>query len=229
MMRYLAGLVLLAATAGTALAEAPAEAVIRDWDGRAADIMAVFRQPVVLGAIAADGTVQFDLPADIQTTQPFGQLFSCSSSSSSGGVQLDNPDATYTATSTSMLVGRLEKQELLGGLIPASSEATAVESLNMTSGDTPLGTLYQWMYFSAPAGVTGECATTTAYQDESGEPIVRRVVHDMNFAQGWNLVEVNIQEVQQPAGRDHSIATLTRYRTIDAFPDDTVWVFAPKE
>ncbi|MDZ7667877.1 MAG: hypothetical protein U5Q16_00060 [Gammaproteobacteria bacterium] len=157
--------------------------------------------------------------------RPFGQSFSCST----GGVELDNPGATYTATSTSMVVGRLEKQELYGGLIPASSEATALASLDMMLGDTPLGTLYQWMYFSAPAAVTGECATTTAYQGESGEPIVRRVVHDMNLAQGWNLIEVNIQEVQQPADRDHSMATLTRYRTIDAYPADTVWVFVPEE
>ncbi|WP_405226208.1 hypothetical protein [Lentisalinibacter sediminis] len=195
-----------------------------DWDQGAADIIIIQREPVAIGSISEDGTIELALPAKFTPTQPFGQIFSCSA----GTVQITNPEATYVATPNSLVIADLAAKKMLAPLTPADSEETARAAPDMFTGDTPTGTLYQWMYFSAPAALDGECVTATTYETESGASISRRVVYDAEFDAGWNLMAVEIAEVAKPVSMDRTIATLTRYRTIEALPEDTVWVYGTR-
>lgn len=197
---------------------------VDDWDQGAADIIILQREPVAIGSISEDGTIELALPEGFTLTQPFGQIFSCSA----GTVEITNPEATYVATPNSLIVADIAAKKMFAPLTPADSEETARAAPDMFQGDTPTGTLYQWMYFSAPAGLAGECVTATTYETESGEPISRRVVYDADFDAGWNLMAVEIEEVARPTSMDRTIATLTLYRTIEALPEDTVWVYATR-
>ncbi len=197
---------------------------VDDWDQGAADIIILQREPVAIGSISEDGIIELALPESFVPAQPFGQIFSCSA----GTVEITNPEATYVATPNSLIVADIAAKKMFAPLTPADSEETARAAPDMFQGDTPTGTLYQWMYFSAPAGISGECITETTYRTAAGEAISRRVVHDMDFNAGWNLVAVQIEEVAKPASLERTIATLTRYRTLDELPEDTVW-FSPSE
>lgn len=210
--------------AATPRAQGEVVGSLDDWDQGAADIIIIQREPVAIGSISKDGTIELALPEDFVPTQPFGQIFSCSA----GTVAITNPDATYVATPNSLLVADIAAKKMLAPITPADSEETARAVPDMFQGDTPIGTLYQWMYFSARAALDGECVTATSYETESGEPISRRVVYDADFDAGWNLVAVEIAEIAKPTSMDRTIAALTRYRTIDKLPDDTVWVYATR-
>jgi hypothetical protein len=187
--------------------------LVDDRDQGAADIIILQREPVAIG-----GTSELALPEGFTPTQPFGQIFSCSA----GTVEITNPDATYLATPSSLMVADIAAKKMLAPLTPADSEEAARAAPHMFQDDTPTGTLYQWMYFSAPAGLDGECVTATTYETESGESISRRVVYDADFDAGWNLMAVEIEEVARPTSMDRTIATLTLYRTIEALPQDTL-------
>lgn len=194
---------------------------VEDWDQGAADIIIIQREPLAIGSIAEDGTIELAVPEDSAVTQAFGQMFSCSA----GTVEVTNPDATYFATGNSLIVADIAAKKMLGAVTPADSEETARAVPGMFTGETPVGTLYQWMYLSAPAALDGECVIATSYETDGGEPISRRLVYNADFEAGWNLWAVEIAEVAKPASRDGTIATLTHYRTIEALPEGTVWTY----
>ena len=192
---------------------------IPDWSGGDAQVMSHSPGgPVLLGQIAADGTVTLDLPASPPKPQSLGQTFpSCRED----GAPIATPEDTAVVP-TSLFAMRAGKE--LGSLYLATDEAVVAWRASWGQGETPLGAWMQWVHVDQAATVVAECVQTTYTDPEATDAYPQTTQYNLTLAPGWNLLRFSITSLHaDPTGRNHP--RLTEVEALSAAPEDAQWYF----
>ena len=192
---------------------------VTGWPGGEAQVMS--HSPggaVLLGQIAADGTLTLDLPASPPKPQPLGQTFA---SCRDDGAPIATPeDAAFVPTS--LFASRAGKE--LGALHLATDAAVVAWRASWGQGETPLGAWMQWIHVDQAARVTADCVETTYTDPEATDAYPKTIQYDMTLAPGWNLLRFSITSLHaDPTGRNHP--RLTEVEALAAAPEDAQWFF----
>lgn len=163
--------------------------------------------------IDVEGTVTFDLPEAVDTSQTVVQTFRCSA----GPLSIEGGDTMISPTT--LFVAR--DGDELGDLIGVSSEAVASWCLSFGQGSAEEGFRLQWTYAAAPARVEGTCEAEI-YLDSAGENYAEQTLkYDLAFRPGWNLMRYGINEtVTAPGGRRHP--SRIKREVVAAVPKGTI-------
>ncbi len=212
-------LALLLALPVAAQAGDPSDHRIPGWSGGQAQVMS--HSPggaVLLGQIAADGTVTLDLPASPPKPQPLGQTFA---SCRDDGAAIATPeDAAFVPTS--LFAARDGKE--LGALHLATDAAVVAWRASWGQGDTPLGAWMQWVHVDRAAVVAAECVQTTYTDPEGTDAYPQTTEYRITLAPGWNLLRYSITSLHaDPTGRNHQ--RMTEVEALAAVPEDAQWYF----
>ena len=195
---------------------------IAGWPGGDAQVMS--HSPggaVLLGQIAADGTVTLDLPVSPPKPQPLGQTFpSCRDD----GAAIATPEDAALVP-TSLFATRAGKE--LGSLYLATDALVVAWRASWGEGETPLGAWMQWVHVDQAATVVADCVQTTYTDPEATDGYPQTTQYNVMLAPGWNLLRYAITSLHaDPSGRNHP--RLTEVEALAAAPEDAQWFFEAK-
>lgn len=176
--------------------------------------------PVLVGRVAADGTLAFDWPSAPSTEQTLGQTFvSCRED----GQPMAEP-ASAEFWPTSLFIGKDDSVDgELGSLHLATSEEVMAWQASHGQADAVEGAWFQYVHVSQAATVEAECQMPV-YTGEGDDHYVQSSEYAVSFAPGWNLMRNDITSLREaPSGRKHPAGLRMSVQAAPA--EDARWLF----
>ena len=238
------GIALLFSTTSV-MAQEAITGTIPNWSMGEGQVIGGLRAPVIMGAVAADGTFSIPLKEDyltevkVQMEQEnaestsdwtsslitLGRAFGCNSET----LKSENADQPVSAVSTMGMfaLGNMEEQKLYGYLLAASSEVFAQSIKSMMNFAFKPGYFVDWYYVEKAASIKGSCSQES-YAVNQEEMYESSQQYDLEFQPGWNLVKYEIEAVFED--RDgKTYPKKERYTTLAKVPADMKFIFMPDE
>lgn len=110
----------------------------------------------------------------------------------------------------------------MGALTPASSEEMKAHLLDEYGKDAVKGSYLKWIYSNKDAQFHASCKIIKGFY--GGIQVETYKNFQLDFKQGWNIVQSEISEVA-PVKDAAATAVITTISTIDSYPTDIVWFF----
>lgn len=195
------------------------------WSGGRAEILS--RGPegrLVVGEVAADGTVQLSLPALPSPVpgdgegQTLGAVFPACDEA---GTAIATP-ADVALTPTSLTLSR--DGEELGALHLVSSPALMAWRASFGQGTAVEGAWGQWVHVPAAAALEGRCEAPMFSDPEGEDAYTLRTTYHAALAPGWNLLRQRITALH--AARDgRAVPEAIVVDALPSQPEGLHWMF----
>lgn len=175
---------------------------------------------LVVGQIAADGTVSLKLPVPPVSSQTLGQTFpGCGGD---GKLAATPPDAKFTPTS---LYVERNGQEL-GAVHLATSPAVVAWRSSYAQKNAAEGAWFQWVHVAGTASVQGNCTDKVFTDADATESYSQTTQFTVSFKPGWNLLRNSIAELYaDKSGKRHARRIVTD--AVQERPEGASWIFVP--
>lgn len=176
--------------------------------------------PMLVGRVAADGTLAFEWPSAPSTEQTLALTFpSCNDDGS--------PIATPGAAEfwpTSLFIATDDSTDgELGSLHLASSPQVVAWQASYGQEDAADGTWFQYVHVSQAASIEAQCRMPT-YTGEGDDQYTQVTEYNVYFEAGWNLMRNDITRLHAaPSGRRHAASIRTSVQQGPA--EDARWFF----
>lgn len=179
--------------------------------------------PLLVGTVAADGTVELNLPAVPSTEQTLGDTFpSCLES---GEAIVSERFASFTPSSLFVAADDYAMEEL-GSLHLASSPEMVAWQASHGQGSAVEGSWYQYVNVSQAAKLEAECKLPM-YTGEGEDNFEQTTVYAVQFQPDWNLMRNEVTELRAgPSGKKYP--KQIRVTVSEGVPEDAQWLFRPR-
>lgn len=179
--------------------------------------------PLLMGKVAADGTVELNLPAVPSTEQTLGATFpSCLES---GEPMVSARGASFTPTSLFLAADDYAMEEL-GSLHLVSSPEMLAWRDSYGQGSAVEGSWYQYVNVSQAATLEAECKLPM-YTGEGDDNFEQVTEYAVQFQPDWNLMRNEVTELRAaPSGKLHP--KHIRVTVTEGVPEDARWLFQPR-
>ena len=188
------------------------QGVIPGWSFGEGDVITGFQEPKKIGTVNAEGHFKIPLTPDFiqkrkeeidknpptssaDKTSPFMDLDRVFRRRG-GSIVLENAIQPVGSLSNVGVygLGSMERQELFGLLIGASSEIFAESVMSMPSFKFTPGFLIDWYYVDKAATIKGVTTEESLAVDQK-ETFTNTMEYDLEFQPGWNMVKYEILSV----------------------------------
>jgi|GEM_PF-2115611 len=213
---------------------------IENWKNPQAEIVLPLSDPVIIGRVSEEGTVDIELKDELAnnikasleqnkgniriTSTTVNKTFYCNSDD----VKNENADINIQklATRASFYIADVKAKKLYGKFRIVSSQAFSESYFALGKKAFVKGYYINFFYVNEDASVNGICKTTS-YTIDMENTVELITVYDINLKKGWNMLKTEVAETYKDGEKLRPLKTIIS--TINHIPENAKFIFTTQQ